>query len=65
LGAVLPAGLSDEAKASFSNAVTAALDNMDIVTRQEIEVQETVLSRAREKISQMEARITELESDRD
>ena len=61
-GAILPANLSEEVKANFSTAVTATLDNMDIVTRQEIEVQETVLRRAREKINELEARIEELEA---
>ena len=35
---------------------------MDIVTRDEIEVQETVLQRAQEKIKDLEARIAQLES---
>ena len=61
-GAILPANLSEEVKANFSTAVTTALDNMDIVTRQEVEVQETVLRRAREKINELEARIEELEA---
>ncbi len=62
VGALLPANLSEEIKANISNSVKVALDSMDIVTRQEIEVQEAVLSRAREKISELEARINELES---
>ena len=62
VGAILPANLSEEVKANLSTTVTTALDNMDIVTRQEIEVQETVLRRAREKINELEARIEELEA---
>lgn len=62
IGAILPANVSEEVKTSFSNAVTTTLDNMDIVTRQEIEVQEMVLMRAREKIKELEARIEELEA---
>ena len=62
VGAILPANLSEEVKGNLSTTVTTALDNMDIVTRQEIEVQETVLRRAREKINELEARIEELEA---
>ncbi len=59
---LLPVNLPAELKTNFMSALAAALDNMDIVTRSEIEVQEAVLLRAREKISELEVRISELES---
>jgi len=34
---------------------------LDLVTREEFDVQRAVLARAREKITQLEARLTELE----
>lgn len=34
---------------------------LDLVTREEFDVQRTVLARAREKIAQLEARLAELE----
>ena len=34
---------------------------LDLVTREEFDVQRAVLARAREKIAQLEARLTELE----
>lgn len=58
----MPANLSEDIKSSFLNAFRTTLENMDIVTRDEIEVQETVLQRAQEKIKELEARIAELES---
>ena len=42
--------------------LTSALSRMDLVTREEFEVQKLVLQRAREKIEALSARITELES---
>ena len=62
VGSLLPANLSEDIKSSFLNAFRTTLENMDIVTRDEIEVQETVLQRAQEKIKELEARIAELES---
>ena len=62
VGSLLPANLSEDIKSSFLNAFRTTLENMDIVTRDEIEVQETVLQRAQEKIKQLEARIADLES---
>ncbi len=62
VGAIMPANLSEDVKTNFSNAVTTTLDNMDIVTRQEIEVQEMVLLKARAKIKELEARVEELEA---
>ena len=58
----MPANLSEDIKSSFLNAFRTTLENMDIVTRDEIEVQETVLQRAQEKIKDLEVRIEQLES---
>ena len=44
-------------------SVRAALENMDFVTRSEIEVQEAVLRRARDRIKELEARVEKLESE--
>ena len=38
---------------------------MDLVTREELEVQEKILLRTREKLEALEARITELEQNPD
>lgn len=62
VGSLLPANLSEDLKSNVLSAFRTALENMDIVTRDEIEVQETVLQRAQEKIRELEARIEDLES---
>ncbi len=62
LGSVLPTHLQEEVKANLQRALSHTLENMEIVTREEIEVQETVLQRAREKIIELETRIEELEA---
>ena len=63
VGTLLPAELSENIRKNFLNSVKVALENMDFVTRSEIEVQETVLRRAQVKIKELEARIDQLESE--
>jgi hypothetical protein len=41
--------------------VQSALEKMDLVSREELDVQEKVLQRTREKLEALEVRITELE----
>ncbi|MXW48189.1 MAG: accessory factor UbiK family protein [Gammaproteobacteria bacterium] len=61
-GSMLPPNLKEDVRANVLAGFKTTLENMDIVTREEIEVQETVLQRAVEKISELEARVLELES---
>lgn len=42
--------------------LSAWFARLDLVTREEFDVQQAVLQRTREKLSQMEARVAELES---
>jgi ubiquinone biosynthesis accessory factor UbiK len=42
--------------------LAALLGRLDLVTREEFDVQRQVLARAREKITQLEARLAELEA---
>jgi len=42
--------------------LAALLGRLDLVTREEFDVQRQVLTRAREKITQLEARLAELEA---
>ena len=42
--------------------LSAAFAKLDLATRAELEVQAKVLARAREKLSELEARVAELES---
>jgi len=45
--------------------VASALANLDLVTRQEYDVQRELLARALEKLETLEAKIAELEATRD
>jgi BMFP domain-containing protein YqiC len=64
LGALLPPGLAD-AKADFERnaraAVQGALGNLDLVTREEFDVQTAVLARTRARLEELETRLAEVE----
>ena len=60
----LPDGLSaahDDMRQNFRAAVGAAVQRMDLVTREEFDVQAGVLRRTREKLEALEARVAALE----
>ncbi|MGD2081985.1 MAG: accessory factor UbiK family protein [Chromatiales bacterium] len=60
----LPQGvqmLQQDAERSLRAALEAALRRMDLVTREELEVQAGVLARTREKLEALQQRIDELE----
>ena len=64
LGALLPpgvAGLKDDFEKNAKAALQSALGNLDLVTREEFDVQSDVLSRTRERLTQLEERIATLE----
>lgn len=41
--------------------LSSAFSRLDLVTREEFDVQQAVLARTREKLAQMEARVAEME----
>lgn len=45
--------------------LTALFSRLDLVTREEFDVQRQVLARAREKLTQLETRLAELEKKRE
>ncbi len=57
----LPANIAQDVKKNVRAIVQATLDKMDLVTREEMEIQEKVLARTRERLEALEARLTELE----
>lgn len=64
LHAALPEGvrtLQQDVDRNLRAAVQAALARLDVVTREEFDVQATVLKRTREKLAALEARLAELE----
>lgn len=51
----------DDVKRNLRAALTDVLNRFDLVTREELEVQEAVLQRTRARLADMERRIAELE----
>ena len=58
------ANLGEDVRKNVQATVEAGLKRMDIVTREEFDVQAAVLARTRELVEQLEARVAELEKDR-
>ncbi len=61
LGEVLPVDLADDVKKNVRAMVQSSLEKMDLVTREELEVQEKVLARTRSQLEALQQRVTELE----
>jgi BMFP domain-containing protein YqiC len=60
----LPAGFGqvhEDLRNNLHAAVSAALARMDLVSRDEFDVQSAVLARTREKLTALEAKVAELE----
>ena len=53
--------LQNDLDQNFRSALQAALSRLDLVTREEFDVQVAVLRRTRERLEAMEARIAALE----
>jgi len=66
--AALPEGI-DELRSDLHRnlraALAAALERMDLVTREEFDVQSAVLRRSREKLEALERKVAELEAERE
>jgi ubiquinone biosynthesis accessory factor UbiK len=65
LGALLPASVGEareDLTRNFRSALQAGLTRLDLVTREEFEVQRLVLRRTREKLEALEKRLTEMET---
>jgi len=61
-GLRLLGGLKQGAEAQVKSIVEGALDQFDVVTHERMQVQEAMLSKARQELASLEARVTELES---
>ena len=62
----LPEGLRavrDDVEANFRSVLTAGLARLDLVTREEFEVQEAILARTRRKLDALEQKLAALEGD--
>jgi BMFP domain-containing protein YqiC len=58
----MPAGMTQEVERNLRGALQAAFDGLDLVTREELEVQEAVLARTRARLEVMEKRVADLEA---
>ena len=66
LSASLPPGLRDlreDTEARFRAVLQAGLEKMELVTREEFEVQTAVLARTREKLTELEKQLDKLTGD--
>ena len=51
----------DDLEKNFRSVLKTGIGKLDLVTREEFEVQEAVLARTREKLDALEAKLAELE----
>jgi len=61
----VPGGLRsmrDDLETNFRGVLRSGISKLDLVTREEFEVQEAVLARTREKLELLEARLKEIEA---
>ena len=66
LAEAVPEGLRsvrEDLENNFRSVLRASLSKLDLVTREEFEVQEAVLAKTREKLETLEGRLEELEQD--
>lgn len=61
VAAVLPADVSQDVRQNIKARVRGVCESMSLVTREELEVQEAVMQRTREKVEKLEAQVRELE----
>lgn len=57
----LPGGFAQDVEKNLRAALGAALGRLDLVTREELEVQVQVLARTRARLEALEKQVTELE----
>jgi len=65
LADAVPGGLAsmrDELEQNFRSVLQAGLGRLDLVTREEFEVQEAVLARTRQKLEALEKRLEQYEA---
>ena len=54
--------MRDDLEQNFRAVLKTGLERLDLVTREEFEVQEAVLLRAREKLEKLDARLKDMEA---
>ena len=64
LADAVPGGLKsvrEDVESNFRAVLKAGMSKLDLVTREEFDVQEAVLARTREKLEQLEEQVTAME----
>ncbi len=61
VASALPTDVSADVRNNIKATVRGACENLELVTREELEVQEAVLKRTREKVELLEQQVSELE----
>lgn len=62
VASVLPNDPTGDIRKNVQASLKSACDRMNLVTREELEVQEAVLQRTREKVEKLEAQVAALEA---
>lgn len=62
LAALAASNPAKDLEKNFRGLLSGAFSRLDLVTREEFEVQAQVLARARERLAALEARVAELEA---
>ena len=62
LGEIIAAGPAKDVEKNLRAMLSATFAKFDLATREELDIQTKVLARTREKLSELEARIAELEA---
>ncbi len=68
LAKTLPPGgqaLAEDIRKNLRLGLASALDRMDLVTREEFDIQKELLARTRARLEQLEKQVAELEAARD
>lgn len=60
--AAVPESISEDMRANVKAAIQDVIKDLDVVTREELEIQQAVLSKTREKVDKMERLVAELEA---
>ena len=61
VGELIAASPAKDVEKNLRALLSSACSRLDLVTREEFDIQQEVLKRTREKLDQMEARVAELE----
>lgn len=64
VSALVSATPAKDVEKNLRALLTASLGRLDLVTREEFDLQREALSRARDRLTELEAKIAELEKDR-